>query len=170
LDKIAPSNIFQSSDHRWVLIAANQDSLFRSLCRVMDRPELIGDVRFADHAARGDHQDEIDQIISDWAATKSADELDEMLNNAGIPAGPVNTVREVVANEHLRARDAFTVHDDLQLGKILGPGVVPRLSRTPGSVRWSGPWEPGAYNADVYSNLLGLPDTEIERLRSAGVV
>lgn len=170
LEKIAPSNIFRSSDNKWVLIAANQDNLFQSLCRVMDQPELAHDARFADHVARGEHQDEIEVIISSWVARQTARELDDLLTDAGIPSGPINSIGDVVNDDHLHARGAFVIHDDDEIGEFLGPGVVPRLSRTPGTVRWSGSWEPGADNVDVFEGLLGLSENELKALVEAGVV
>ena len=170
LDGIAPSNIYRTRDNRWLLIAANQDGVFRRLCHAMGRPALVDDPHFVDHVSRGDNADELDELVAEWAVGLDAGELEEILNRAGVVCGPVNTVAEVVAEEHLRAREAIVPHHDPELGDFLGPGVVPRLSSTPGSVRWTGPWLAGALNEEIFGGLLGVSDEQLEGLRQSGVI
>ena len=170
LKDLAPSNIFRTADDRWIVIAANQDGLFRRLCEAMNRPELADDPRFATHDARAEHQEEIEAIVAEWAASATAEDIDTRLNAAGVVCGPVNTIADAVADEHLRSRDAFAIHRDSVLGDFLGPGVVPKLSGTPGAVRWSGNWQPGADNDQVFGELLGLTAGERDRLKSEGVI
>jgi formyl-CoA transferase len=171
LDGIAPSNLYCAADGRWMVIAANQDSVFRRLCVAMDRPELATDPRFRSHVARGRHQDEIDAIVAEWAAGHDAGTLTALLEQAGVVVGPVNTVAEVVRDEQFRARDMLVPHHDEAVGAdVLGPGVVPVLSGTPGSVRWAGPPRPGSHNAEVYGELLGLGPDELSALEDAGVI
>lgn len=170
LDGIAPSNIYASRDGHWVVIAANQDGLFRALCAAMGQPELMSDPRFTTHEARARHQDAIDQIVGDWVAGLDRAQVQAVLDRAGVVCGPLNTVAEVVADPQIRARDALVVHEDPAVGGVLGPGVVPRLSRTPGEVRWSGRWQPGADNEEIYGNLLELAVAEIDALRADGII
>jgi formyl-CoA transferase len=170
LDGIAPSNIFRSRDGRWVVIAANQDTVFARLCDAMGRPELAQDERFVSHKARGEHQDELDAVISEWAARHEARELDAILNEAGVVAGPVYTIEDIFADPHFRAREMVVEHEDPDIGRVAGPNVVPRFSGTPGSVRWSGPWRPGEHNREIYGGLVGLEDGELDELERAGVV
>jgi formyl-CoA transferase len=170
LDGIAPSNIFLARDDRWVVIAANEDELFRRLCTVMARPELADDERFANHIARGKHQSEIDRIVAEWARGYDAAEIDQLLNEAGVVTGSVRSVAEVVDDPQLRSRGALVRHDDEELGPVLGPGVVPVLSETPGSVRWSGPWPQGAHNDEIYRDLLGLDGRELAALTRDGII
>jgi formyl-CoA transferase len=171
LTGIAPSNLYQSADGRWMVIAANQDSVFARLCAAMDRPELIEDVRFRTHNARGRHQDEIDDIVAQWARQHDADTLTRILEDAGVVVGPVNTVAEVVQEPQFRARDMLVPHFDERIGAdVLGPGVVPKLTATPGSVRWAGRPRPGADNAEVYGELLGLDEARLAELAQAGII
>jgi formyl-CoA transferase len=171
LEGIAPSNLYRSADGRWVIIAANQDTLFRRLCGVLGQPELADDRRFADHVARGRHQDELDGIVGGWASTLDADVLLERLGAAGVVCGPVNTVADVVVDPQFRARGMLVPHHDERIGAdVLGPGVVPVLSDTPGGVRWAGPPRPGCHNAEVYGDLLGLGDAQLAELTGAGVL
>jgi formyl-CoA transferase len=171
LERIAPSNIYRSADGSWVVIAANQDTVFRRLCEAMGRPELSTDDRFATHVARGRNQDELDKIIGDWAADKQPAEIIDTLSAAGVIAGPINTVAEVVEDPQLRARGMLVEHWDERVERsILGPGIVPILSETPGSVRNAGPARPGQHNDEVYLDLLGRSEAELETLRSEGVI
>ena len=171
LEGIAPSNIYRSADGSWVVIAANQDTVFRRLCEVMGRPELADDERFVDHRARGINQDEIDAIIGEWAATRQPGEIIETLNAAGVIAGPINTVAEVVRDPQFIARGMLVEHFDERIGRdVLGPGIVPVLSESPGGVRHAGSARPGQHNAEVYGELLGLGARAIDELSEQGVL
>ncbi|HEX7323572.1 MAG TPA: CoA transferase [Mycobacterium sp.] len=171
LEGIAPSNIYRSADGSWVVIAANQDSVFARLCDAMGRPELAGDERFADHVARGRNQDELDEIIGDWAAQRGPGEIIEMLSAAGVISGPINTVAEVVRDPQLLARGMIADHFDERVERsILGPGIVPVLSESPGGIRTAGPSRPGRHNDEIYTGLLGKTAAELESLRAEGVL
>jgi formyl-CoA transferase len=171
LEGIAPSNIYQSADGSWVVIAANQDTVFRRLCTAMSQPDLAADPRFVDHGARGRNQDELDAIIGQWAAGRQPDDIIETLSAAGVIAGPINTVAEVVRDPQLLARGMLVEHYDERIGRnILGPGVIPALSESPGGVRHAGSARPGQHNNEVYGDLLGLSTGEIDELTEQGVL
>ncbi|MCK8615771.1 CaiB/BaiF CoA transferase family protein [Gordonia sp. C13] len=171
LEGIAPSNLYPTSDGTHVIIAANQDSVFARLCQAMGRPELATDERFADHTARGRNQDELDAMIGEWSAQYSAEKLTEALSAAGVVVGPVNTVAEVVADPHLRARGMIAEHyDEGAQRTVLGPGVVPQFSETPGGIRNAGPPTPGYDNETVYGEMLGLSAEDLTELRESGVI
>ncbi|MDR3663598.1 MAG: CoA transferase [Mycobacterium sp.] len=171
LEGIAPSNIYQSANGSWVVIAANQDTVFRRLCQAMDRPELATDERFADHLARGRNQDELDKIIGDWAAQRQPAEIIATLSEAGVISGPINTVAEVVQDPQLQARNMIADHWDERIQRnVKGPGVVPVLSESPGTIRNAGSARPGQHNDEVYGGLLGLDADELAVLREEGVL
>ncbi|MCG5431505.1 CoA transferase [Mycobacterium sp. MYCO198283] len=171
LEGIAPSNIYRTADGSWVVIAANQDTVFRRLCTAMDRPDLATDARFADHLARGRHQDELDAIIGAWAAERMPTDIIDVLSAAGVISGPINTVAEVVEDPQLRARGMIADHFDERLQRnVKGPGVVPVLSESPGTIRSAGPARPGQHNDDIYTGLLGKTRDELARLAGEGVL
>ena len=171
LEGIAPSNIYRSADGSWVVIAANQDTVFRRLCSAMGQPDLATDLRFVDHGARGRNQDALDEIIGLWAAERGPDDIIETLSAAGVIAGPINTVAEVVRDPQLRSRGMLVEHFDERLGRdVLGPGVVPLLSASPGSVRSAGPARPGQHNGEVFGDLLNRTPDEIRELAERGVL
>jgi formyl-CoA transferase len=166
----APSNLFKSRDGKWVVIAANQDDLFRRLCDAMGRPELVADARFSTHTARGENQEEIESIVAGWAAQHDVREIDATLNAAGVVAAPVYTVADIFEDPQFRHRDMLVEHDDPEFGRYLGPGAVPKFSETAASVRWSGRWELGADNVEVYGGVLGLTEDNIRDLKARGIV
>ncbi len=170
LKGVAPSNIFRSKDGKWMVIAANADNVFRRLCAAIGQPELADDARFATHSARGDNQVEIEGIVADWAIQHDATELDAILNEAGVICGPIYTVADMFEDPQYKARGMLLEHVDPEFGPYIGPGIVPKLTRTPGAVRWSAPWDEGSHNSEVYGGLLGLSDDELAALHEEGVI
>ena len=170
LKGVAPSNIFKSKDGKWIVIAANADKVFRRLCDAMGAPELADDPRFVTHLMRGENQEELEGIVAEWAAEWDAIEIDRVLNEAGVICGPIYTIADIFEDEHYRAREMLLEHEDPGFGRFVGPGIVPKFSETPGAVRWSGTWDEGSHNREVYGGLLGLPDDEIEQLKAEGVL
>jgi crotonobetainyl-CoA:carnitine CoA-transferase CaiB-like acyl-CoA transferase len=170
LRNIAPSNIYESLDGKWVVIAANADTLFARLCAAMDKPSLAADERFTSHLARGANAEELDEIIAAWAAGIEAREIDKVLTAHGVVTSPIYTVADIVADEHVQARDmVMRVHDD-QIGELAVPGFVPKFSDTPGAHRWTGPGQVGQHNGAVLTSLAGLADQELATLREQGVI
>ncbi|MET0995834.1 MAG: CoA transferase, partial [Mycobacterium sp.] len=170
LEGIAPSNIYPTADGSWVVIAANQDTVFRRLCAAMGQPELATDDRFVNHVARGRNQDEIDKIIAAWAAQRQPGDIIATLGAAGVISGPINTVAEVVNDPQLLFRGMIADHwDERTERNVKGPGVVPVLSESPGTIRNAGSARPGQHNDDVYGGLLGKSADELENLKAQGV-
>jgi formyl-CoA transferase len=170
LDGNAPSNIYRCADGAWIVIAANQDALFARLCTALGQPELATDPRFVDHHSRGRNQDEIDVIIGAWVAQRDSASALAHLAEHQVVVGPVNSIAEVMADPQLIARGMFVPHFDERLGEdVLGPGVVPRFSRTPGAVRWAGRPTAGSDNADVLGEL-GVTEDDLATLRDQGVI
>jgi crotonobetainyl-CoA:carnitine CoA-transferase CaiB-like acyl-CoA transferase len=170
LPRIAPSNVFLAKDKKWVVIAANHDTLWRRLAALMGRPELGDDPRYADHHGRGEHEQELYEMIGAWAAQYTAAELDEMVNDANVVCAPVYSIADIFADPHFRERELLITQQDSEIGEITVPGIVPKLSATPGNVRWSGKWQVGADNEAVLGGLLGLGAEELEQMRVEGVV
>src|SRR5690606_7941509 len=170
LPKVAPSNIYRTKDGRWIVIAANADNVFKRLCQAMERPELASDPRFATHAARGEHQEELDDLIGQWAAARTAKEIDELMDRFGVPCGPIYTIADIFDDPHFRAREMILTMEDPEIGPLAAPGITPKLSLTPGAARWTGPWQLGAHNQEIYCGLLGLSEAELEDLKARKVI
>jgi crotonobetainyl-CoA:carnitine CoA-transferase CaiB-like acyl-CoA transferase len=170
LDGIVPSNLFRTSDDRWIVVAANVDSVFRRLTTAIGHPELADDARFATHRARAEHVEEIEGIIAAWTEGHTAQQIDSILDAAGVPCGLVATIADVFEDPQFRARDMLVPMADEELGEFTAPGIVPKLSQTPGSPRWVGRSEPGADNRDVLGGLLGRSDAELTQLEEGRVI
>jgi formyl-CoA transferase len=169
LPNVSPSNVYPTADGETVLIAANQDTVFRRLAAAMGRPELADDERYATHGARGTSMAELDELIARWTAERKADELLELLAAEGVPAGRTYRARDMLADPHFAARESIVRVPHPEFGELAMQNVFPRLSATPGRVRHAGP-ELGEHNDDVYRGLLGLGDDDLARLRADGVV
>jgi formyl-CoA transferase len=166
LPGIAPSNVFRARGGDLVIIAANQDALFRRLCEAMGRPDLAEDPRYASHRARYENQDELEAEIAAWAAARSAAEIEGALADSGVVCSRVNTIADLFADPHAQAREMVVEHDDPEIGPFAGPAVFPRFSATPGAVRWTGRWRAGEDNSDVF----GRSEEELAQLREREIV
>jgi formyl-CoA transferase len=168
LPNIAPSNLYPTKDDQAFLIAANQDTVFRRLTQAMGRHELADDERYATHGARGEHQTELDELISEWTTSLTADELAALMDEHGVPAGKIFRAPEMLADPHFLAREAIVEVTDAHLGPIRMQNVFPKLSETPGRVRWTGP-DLGEHTEDILSSL-GIDTERLAELRREGVV
>jgi formyl-CoA transferase len=145
LPGVAPSNLYPTADGQWILIAANQDSVFARLAAVIGidtgtgTDTGTGSDRFATHAARATRQAELDAIISDWTTQRLAPDIMALLEEHSVPATTMYRAPEMLADPHFAARDSIITRPHPTLGMLPMHNVSPRLSRTPGRVRWLGP-------------------------------
>lgn len=153
LPGVAPSNLYPTSDGQYVLIAANQDTVFRRLASAMGRSELAESHEYATHIERGARQEELDDLISVWSATLSADDLLAVLNEHGVPAGRVYTAPDMLADPHFAARGSIVGVNDPTLGEIPMQNVSPKLSDTPGRIRWAGSDSVASHEQEVREML-----------------
>ncbi|MDP6391460.1 MAG: CoA transferase [Arenicellales bacterium] len=170
LANVSPSNIFPTSDGKWVVIAANLNPMFKRLCDAMEQPELADDPRYSTHQARGQNGDELDSLIADWTRELSAAELDERLDKHGVVSGPIYSIEDIVNDPHYQARDMICRFQDKELGEIAVPGFVPKLSETHSEIAWLGPSEVGAHNEEVYCGMLGLSEDDLKELENDGII
>jgi len=165
---IVPTNTYRCSDGKFIIIGANGDSIFKRLCEKMGRPDMAEDDRIANNAGRVEHEAEIDEAIAQWTGALDSTSALLLLDEARVPAGPIYSVADMMVNPHFIARGLFEEVD--VNGKPLKiPAMVPKLSETPGRTDWPGP-EVGAFNAEVYGELLGLSAEEIAALEKRGIV
>lgn len=152
LPGVAPANAYPTADDSEILIAGNADTVFVRLCEVMGEPELAADPRYATHAARGEHAEELDELVAAWTSRHASDDLIDRLGEAGVPVGRVYTAPDILADEHYAARDMIVRKTARSGVELPMTGVVPRFSRTPGSIRDVGPGL-GEHNAEVADAL-----------------
>jgi crotonobetainyl-CoA:carnitine CoA-transferase CaiB-like acyl-CoA transferase len=170
LPKIAPSNVYPTKGGGYLVIGANQDKVFARLAQVMGRPELCEDPRYATHAARSEHQQELDALVAAWTQGYGKQELWEFLNAAGVPAGPIYSIADIFEDPQFKARGMIRTLRDEEIGEVEQPAIVPRLSKTPGVLRWAGRIRPGKDNGEIFRRVLELSADEVSNLRRDGVI
>jgi formyl-CoA transferase len=169
LPNIAPSNVYPTKDGLMLVIGANQDGVFKRLFEAMGRPELAQDARYKTHTARGQNQQELDDLIADWTRTVDAGTLEDLMEKHAIPAGRIFRAPEMLADPHFKAREAIVTVMHKTFGDLAMQNVAPRLSATPGQVRHAGP-DLGEHNSEILTGVLGIETAEIEKLTAAGVI
>ena len=169
LPNVSPSNVYPTADGMEILIAGNQDTVFRRLAEAMGRPELATDERYATHTARGAHQSELDDLIAEWTRSLPAAEVERLMQEFGVPHGKIYRAPDMLDDEHFAARESIVRVAHRQFGDLAMQNTFPKLSATPGQVSWAGP-ELGEHTDAVLSSVLGLDAAEIDKLRGLGVV
>ncbi len=169
LPGIAPSNAYLCADGGYALIAGNGDSIFRRLMGVIGRADLAADPALADNAGRVARVAELDAAIGAWTIQQPVDEVLAALDQASVPAGRIYTVADIAADPHYQARgmlDTVRMDDGSELAV---PGIVPKLSRTPGAHRRNAPLAVGQ-DSDAVLAEIGLTSEQIKALRERGLV
>jgi crotonobetainyl-CoA:carnitine CoA-transferase CaiB-like acyl-CoA transferase len=165
----APSNVYPTGDNRWITIGANGDSIFRRFCGAIEQPELADDPRFADNQSRRANVAALDRLIEGWTRQHDLGELWEILVRAEVPAAPVYSIADVVADPQYQARDMILrLMGPQGIGELLVPGVVPKFVDSPSSVRWLGR-AAGADTATVLREI-GLEEAELDRLARDSII
>jgi len=166
---IVPSNTYACADGRFIIIGGNGDSIFKRLMVAAGRPDLAEDPRLARNDGRVRHEAEIDEAITAWTSQRPFERVLAALEEAGVPAGPIYSVADQMEDPHFKARGLFE-EVTLPDGDVVTiPALTPLFSNTPGRTAWPGP-PLGAHNREVYGDLLGLSDQQLEDLKTRGVI
>ncbi len=166
---VAPANIFKTGDGHWVTFTCATQNIFERFMHLIGRAELITDPRLKSNAMRVTHRAEMDGLAAAWIGARPMAEVLDKLNEVGVSVAPVYTNKQILEDPHFIERGAVMDVPDADFGSVKMPGVVPRLSATPGAIRSSGP-SMGAHNAEVYGGWLGLSEAELAALKSSGVI
>lgn len=167
LPGIAPSNAYPCQDG-WVLVAGNGDSIFKRLMATIGRQDLADDPQLADNAGRVARVAEIDAAIGRWTAERTVAQVMELLAAARVPAGKVYTAKDIAEDPHYQARDMLLTQRTRDGYELQVPGIVPKLSVTPGTIRTSAPRL--GDDTDAVLAEAGLTAEQIALLRSKGVI
>lgn len=168
LPGIAPSNAYLCKDSGYALVAGNGDSIFKRLMATIGRSDLGGDPALADNAGRVARVEEIDAAIGQWTLGLTVDEVLAALDKVSVPAGRIYTVADIAADPHYQARGML---DEVRMddGSLLAvPGIVPKLSRTPGGHRRNAPQV--GQDTDAVLREMGLSAEQIQALKDKGIV
>jgi len=168
LPNIAPSNVYPTTEG-WVLIAANQDTVFRRLCEAMGDADLAQHPDYANHQARGQHQRELDELIGRWSSQLSTDRVLDLMDRHGVPAGLIYRPPDMLKDPQFAARNAIVTVSHPQFGELKMQNVAPKLSETPGGIRGPSP-ALGQHNDEIYRGLMAYPAARVEELKTQGVI
>lgn len=164
-----PHGHFRTADDHWVAIACTTDRMFLRLSRAMDRPELAEPDMYGIQANRLAAREAVDAMVVKWVESLTRDEVMELCLEAQVPCGGVNSIADIFEDEHFHARDMLVPVDVPGVGEVVVPGVVPRLSATPGRIEHLGP-EFGDATEAVLREYLGLDDEELAALRERKII
>ena len=167
LPGIAPTNAYQCADGGYVLVAGNGDSIFKRLMTVIGRDDLGNDPQLENNDGRVKRVTELDHAIGQWTKTVSTTKAVEMLDLAAVPAGRIYTVADIANDPHYKARENIQTIQMQDGSKVDVPGVIPKLSRTPGSIKTLAP-EIGQ-NTDEILKSIGLTDDQVASLKERGI-
>ena len=165
----APRNTYRTKDEKYLAMSSSAQSVFERTMQAIGKPELIADERFIDNRKRGANVEELDAIIAEWIAGRTADEAMEIFIAHEAAAAPIYDVSEVVADPQFQARKVVVPVDDQDLGSIRMQAPTPRLSDTPGRINFTGP-HLGQHHRKIYGDLLGLDAAEVDRRAQAGII
>ncbi|WP_321793534.1 CaiB/BaiF CoA-transferase family protein [Caballeronia sp. J97] len=168
LPGIAPSNTYRTEDGGFVVIAGNSDPIYKRLMNVIGRPDLADDPALARNDGRVRHSAMLDEAITAWTSHHAMEEVLATLEREDVPSGRIYSVADIVNDAHYQARDMLLQANLPGGASVKMPGIVPKLSDTPGEVRWSGP-ALGEHTQAVLESL-GFDADEVERLRVEGAV
>jgi crotonobetainyl-CoA:carnitine CoA-transferase CaiB-like acyl-CoA transferase len=166
---MVPADDFESLDGRLVVINAGIPKLWEKLVQAMGKPELMEDPRFRTTSDRIQNQEEVYRIVGEWVKGHTAVEVVRMLDEVKVPADMIRNVADLAGDSHLREREAVLEREAPGMGKVLVPGVFPKLSRHPGEIRFLGA-KLGEHNEEIYIGELGMTRGELAALKEKGVI
>lgn len=168
LPGIVPSNTYLCGDGQFVVIGANGDAIFKRMMKAIGRDDLANDPTLSDNAGRVRRTDELDAAIGAWTGAHTLDHVLQVLEGADVPAGRIYSIKDIVADLQYQARGMIEKHRLEGDGEVWLPGVVPKMSETPGGTKWIGP-ALGAHTQEVLAGL-GINDAEQMALKSRGII
>lgn len=169
MEEDVPRNVYATSDGGHIAISCGSERIFENLLRAMGRMDLRADPRFANMAARVENRGAIDDVVAAWMCRKPTAEALAELDRHQVVAGRINDIADVLEDPHIAAREAIVTLLDGELGPVRMSAPVPKLSATPGAVRWGGA-RMGAHNDEIFGTLLGLGGHRLAELQKQGVI
>lgn len=165
---IVPTNTYRCSDGKYLIIGANGNSLFKRTMMAIGNEEMAKDPELATNPGRVIHEKRIDKVLSDWCSTLTLKEAMDLLEEAGVPSGPILSASDIVEDEHYIARDML---EKVTVGQkeMSIPAYTPKMEKTPGRTKWLGP-ALGEHNDDIYKELLALEPERITELKTRQII
>ena len=169
LPGIAPSNTYMCGDGMHVVIGGNGDRIFERLMTAIGREDIAFDPKYGTNQGRADNVEFLDATIEEWTKQHSLKEVQRILDEVSVPVGPIYGIKEIVEDEHYKARDMLRKVKLPNGEEILVPGIVPKLSGTPGDIMWNGPGL-GEHNEEIYTEFMNFSIEDFKKLKEQGVI
>jgi crotonobetainyl-CoA:carnitine CoA-transferase CaiB-like acyl-CoA transferase len=169
LPGIAPSNTYECADGKHLVIGGNGDGIFKRLMTAIGREDIANDPTYATNQGRADNVEFIDSIIEEWTMQYPLKEAQRILDEVSVPVGPIYGIKEIVADEQYKAREMLQEVELPDGKKVLVPGIVPKLSETPGEINWNGP-RLGEHNEEIFTEFLNFSFEDFKNLKEQGVI
>ena len=168
LPGIVPSNSYTTKDGKYVVIGGNGDSIFKRFMHAIGHSDMANDPAFANNAGRVARTDDIEKVIADWCAAHELAHVLRVLEEAEVPSGSIYSIQDIVRDVHYQARDMIQTHTLSDGQDISLPGIVPKLTDTPGETKWLGP-KLGEHTREILQ-AIGYSDEQLAQLRNTGVI
>jgi len=165
---VCPHSHYRTRDDKWIAIACSNDAIFARLAEAMGRPELAEPCHYGIKEKRLAARTDVNAIVSEWVGALDCRDVLARCEEAGAPASLIYSIADIFEDPQYAARQNIQTVDS-RIGPVAVPNVVPRLSETPGEIKWLGA-AMGAHNREVFCGLLGLPETELDELKAEGVI
>ena len=166
---VVPAEQFETSDGHFLIINATTQRVFERLCEAIGEPDLPKSELFTPRKNLHANHEAIHHVVGEWVEKRTLEECMTVLNEFGVPASKVYATSDIIADPHYAAREQVLTVDSADFGPLLQPGVVPRLTDTPGRVYGRAPML-GEHNAEIYGGLLGVESAELERYAAEGII
>ena len=165
----APAGNFLTKDGSWIILVTSSDKTFERLAKAMGREDMLTDERYSTNSVRLTRFEEVNGIVADWIRTKTKDELQTYLDECGVPMSQIYSIRDIFEDPQYKARENIVEVEHPRLGKVKIPGVVPKFSETPGSIRQIAP-DLGEHTDEILKDIIGLDDESIAKLKEKKVI
>ena len=165
----APAGNFLTKDEQWIILVTSSDKTFERLAKAMNREDMLTDERYHTNSVRLARFDEVNGIVADWVATKTTEELQRLLDDCGVPMSRIYSIKDIFVDPQYEARGNIVEVNHPRLGKVKIPGVVPKFSETPGSIKQIAP-DLGEHTNEILNDLLELDEETIARLKEKNVI
>ena len=166
---VVPHSHYRTRDDKWIALACTNDRMWQRLCKAMDRLDLLAADKYATMAQRLAERERVNGIVAAFVGSMDRDALLKHCQQHEVPAGPINTIADIFEDPQFAARQNLVEIFDPREGRVVVPNVLPKLSETPGELKWLGP-DMGQHNDEIYRGRLGLSAEEIERLKRDGII
>lgn len=169
LPGVAPSNTYECADESHIVIGGNGDKIFQRLMIAIGRKDIAENPKYANNQGRVEDVTYIDEAIEAWTKKHTLEEAQKILDAADVPVGPIYGIQDIVKDPHYQAREMLQKVDLPDGKEILVPGIVPKLSGTPGEIDWNGP-ALGEHNDEIYTDYLNFTFEDFRKLKEEGVI